>query len=144
MLSDRDDEAAQRREIPSQFGLVERLRLGPIEVSFRQGGCLGLGLVCGYLLLTEWPFTLLPPALRLAGALALLALAALVAWRRPGGRPFEQWLLVALRYAVIPHHAVWRPREPRPDEWRPPARGGFAPAAPRFHGAPGDRDEAQR
>jgi hypothetical protein len=144
MLSDGDDEVARRREIPSQFGLVERLRLGPIEVSFRQGGCLGLGLVCGYLLLTEPPFTVLPPALRLAVALALLALAALFAWRRPGGRPFEQWLLVALRYAVIPHHSVWRPREPRPDEWQPPARGGFAPAAPRVHRAPGEHGVDRR
>ena len=133
-----DDELPARHEIPSQFRAVDKLRFGPVQISFRQAGCLLLALAWGYVALTEWPFALLPLGLRLPLALALLPVAALFAWRRPGGRPFEQWLLVALRFAVIPRHAVWRPREPRPDDWRAPVGGSWAAASPRFRAAAGD------
>lgn len=71
---------------------------------------------------------ILPPLAALAAALA-----------RPGGRPLTHWLFVTARYQGRPRVAVWRPRAPRPAEWRTTGAGwaGLAPR-PLWDIAPGD------
>jgi hypothetical protein len=70
-----------------------------------------------------------PPALRFAVVgLALIATACHVLLR-PLGRPLEEWLLAACSYAATPRRATWRPTEPDPLDWRPPA-GAWRELAP--------------
>lgn len=130
------DDDFERHEIPSQLGMVDKLQLGPIQVSFRQAGCLGLGAASAYSALMS--ALALPLTLRLVAAVACLVGGVLLAWYRPGGRPVEQWLFVVARYALLPRSSVWRPREPRLEEWRLPRRSGWAEAAPRLRQAPGE------
>jgi hypothetical protein len=52
-----------------------------------------------------------------------------VALVRPLGRPLEEWVVAGVFYAASPRQSTWRPREPRPTDWRLPS-GGWQELAP--------------
>ena len=102
-----------RHEIPTHLNVEDKALFG---LSVRQVMFLTVGLSLAYGLWNQLPDLILPLRLGLA-ALAFIPLVA-VALLRPGGRPLEEWVFVAIHYAVVPRSSSWRPREPSLAEWR--------------------------
>lgn len=96
-----------RHEIPTHLNVEDRAFYG---LSVRQVMYLTGGFSLGYGLWNQWGDAL--PALRLALALACAIVAVTLAIVRPGGRGFEEWAFIVLRYLTIPRRSVWRPSEP--------------------------------
>lgn len=98
---------ARRHEIPTHLDVEDRVLLG---LTLRQVMFLMVGCAAAYGLWVQWPQ--LPLAPRCALAVGCLALAAVVALTRPGGRALEEWGVATVRYATVPKAAVWRPCPP--------------------------------
>lgn len=126
-----------RHKIPTGLTVEDRLfSYGAISLTTRQFLLLLGGAAIGYGGVWQgWSGLPAPP--RVGIALIPLLLAAVVALARPGGRPLESWVFVLLRHWSRPRVAVWRPRPPRPEDWRLvgpdwaelPAAGVAAPAS---------------
>lgn len=134
-----------RHKIPTGLAVEDRLfSYGAISLTTRQFLLLLGGAAIGYGGVWQG-WSGLPALPRVGIALIPLLLAAVVALARPGGRPLEAWVFVLLRHWSRPRVAVWRPRPPRPDDWRPvgpdwaelPATGG-ATATAASRGGRGD------
>jgi hypothetical protein len=106
--------ATLRHEIPTHLNVEDKAFFG---LSVRQVMVLTSGCAVGYGLWTQNPDV--PSSVRLAGALACLFVALVLALGRPGGRPFEEWGVIALRYALLPKRSVWRPEREHEDPRRP-------------------------
>ena len=102
----------ERHEIPTHLNVEDRAFYGLSvrQVMYLTGGC-----SLGYSVWNQWGDTL--PELRLGLAIACALVAVILALVRPGGRGFEEWAVVALRYLLIPRRGVWRPAELDPDAW---------------------------
>jgi hypothetical protein len=138
-------DAALRRQVPTHLDVEDRPFAG---LTVRQVLCLAVGGAWGYAAWCGWPW--LPAPLRLAAALACVALTFALVAVRPGGRGLAGWAAVALRHALAPRVAVWRP-DPLEPEAAPvgPARPADAgqrcsdrrPARPAAPAAPEGRRE---
>lgn len=104
----------KRHEIPTHLNVEDRAFYG---LSVRQVMVLTVGFSGAYALWNQWPDLIVPARLGLAVACLLVATA--LALLRPGGRSFEEWAFVIVRYAAIPRTVVWRPAEPDPRSWLP-------------------------
>jgi PrgI family protein len=104
-------------EIPTHLDVEDKLLFG---LTARQFLYLVVGCSLAY---GAWQQPLLAPGLRLGVAAACGLVAVAVALLRPLGRPLEEWIVAGLFYAVSPRQAAWRPREPRPSDWRLPGVG---------------------
>jgi hypothetical protein len=111
-------EAPPRFEVPTHLDVEDRPFCG---LTVRQVLVLAVGCAWAYGL---WAQAAVPAGLRLALAAAcvLLVAAGVLGW--------GAWLLAALRYALTPRVAVWRPA--------PPPVSGGSPALPGADGAAGD------
>lgn len=119
-----------RHKIPTGLTVEDRfISLGSLSLSVPELAVTLVGAAVGYG--GVWKgLPDLPASVRAVAAI-LPPLAALVAaLARPGGRPLTYWLLVIARYLGQPRVAVWRPRAPRPAEWRTTGAGwaGIAPS----------------
>src|SRR5712692_1339688 len=94
----------ERHEIPTHLNVEDRI-FGGLTMRQLMTAAIGLGLAYGAA--SEPP---LPAPVRLVAAAVVLIALALVVVVRPGGRPFEDWAFVLLRYWAVPRVAVWRPR----------------------------------
>ncbi len=94
----------ERHEIPTHLNVEDRIFGG---LTMRQLMTAAIGLALAYGAASEPP---LPAPVRLVSAAVVLIALALVVLVRPGGRPFEDWAFVLLRYWAAPRVAVWRPR----------------------------------
>lgn len=108
-----------RHKIPTGLTVEDRLiAYGALSLTTRQFLLLLGGAAIGYG--GVWQGWDALPALPRAGvALIPPLLALMVALARPGGRALESWAFVLLRHWSRPPVAVWRPRSPRPEDWRP-------------------------
>ncbi len=98
--------SSRRHEIPTHLNVEDKAFYG---LGLRQVMLLAVGIAVGYGLWGQWPEA--PLALRLAPAgLGFLPFAAL-GLLRPAGRGLEEWLVVAIAYALAPRAAVWRHEE---------------------------------
>ena len=118
--------AALRHEIPTHLNVEDRAIYG---LSVRQLTYLIAGTSGAYAIWSSWPD--LPDELRGAAALLALLAAAAFALVRPGARGLEEWAFSALHHLATPKRAVWRAREPDPDEWRHDA-AAWAEVEPRL------------
>lgn len=104
-----------RHELPTHLHVEDKL-LGGLTV--RQVLYLSVGLSVGYGLWGHltWlaRFGGLGVVAHVVFSAVPAACALLVGICHPGGRPLEEWLLVALRYATLPKIAVWRACTPMP------------------------------
>ncbi len=116
--------AALRHEIPTHLNVEDKVLLG---LTIRQFMELMAGLAGTYSLWNQWPQ--LPLTVRAALTGLSLAMTLVGSLCRPGGRPMEEWLLVALEYLATPRRSVWRPREPELEDWWP-RRGRWAELSP--------------
>lgn len=104
-----------RHEIPTHLNVEDKAFAG---LTMRQLMTVAVGLGLAYGAASGIP---LPVPAQAGVAIVVLAAVAVVALWRPGGRPFEDWAFVLLRYWAIPRIAVWRtkrlsPRESDEDE----------------------------
>lgn len=104
----------KRHEIPTHLNVEDRAFYG---LSVRQLMLVTVGVTGAYGLWNQWADVML--AARLGVAVACLVLAVVLAFIRPGGRGFEDWAVVGLRYIALAKVTVWRPRESDPRSWRP-------------------------
>jgi hypothetical protein len=100
----------ERHEIPTHLNVEDRAFYG---LSVRQVMYLTGGFSLGYGLWNQWGDVL--PELRLALSIACALAAVTLALVRPGGRGFEEWGVVVLRFLLIPRRAAWRLPEPGSD-----------------------------
>ena len=105
----------RRHEIPTHLNVEDKAFLG---LSVRQFMDLCAGLAGSYGLWNQWPA--LPAGLRLAIALAALALAVSMALLRPGGRRLEEWAFALLRYLIVARTSIWSATGSGPRERRAP------------------------
>ena len=70
-----------------------------------------------------WQQPTLAEGVRLGLAAVCGVFALSLALVRPLGRPLEEWIVAGVFYAASPRQASWRPREPRPADWRLPGSG---------------------
>lgn len=118
-----------RHEIPTHLEVEDKILFG---LTLRQGLIAIVGLSLSFWLWRVLSTVTIPPGdvthsgmrsqqlraagehlsvvvvLVLAGVPALFALA--LAWCQPFGRPLEEWLFAALRFAALPKRYLWRPR----------------------------------
>jgi hypothetical protein len=99
-----------RHEIPTHLNVEDKAFAG---MTMRQLMTVAVGLGLSYGAASGLP---LPVPGQAAIAVVVLAAVAVVALWRPGGRPFEDWAFVLLRYWAIPRIAVWRTRKLAPEE----------------------------
>ena len=118
--------AALRHEIPTHLNVEDRAIYG---LSVRQLTYLIAGTSGAYAIWSSWPD--LPDELRGAAALLAFLAAAAFALVRLGARGLEEWAFAALHHLATPKRAVWRAREPDPDEWRHDA-AAWAEVEPRL------------
>lgn len=90
--------------MPTHLNVEDRI-FGGLTMRQLMTAAIGLGLAYGAA--SEPP---LPAPVRLVAAAVVLIALALIVLVRPGGRPFEDWAFVLLRYWATPRVAVWRPR----------------------------------
>lgn len=95
-----------RHEIPTHFNIEDKTFAG---LTMRQLMTVAVGPGLAYGAASGLP---LPWPAQAAIGLGVLATVAVVALRRPAGRPFEDWAFILLRYWAIPRIAVWRTRQP--------------------------------
>lgn len=117
----------RRHEIPTHLGVEDKAYFG---LSVRQVMVLTIGCSAAYALWNQWPST--PMALRLGVAAVTVLLSLVLALLRPAGRGLEEWVFVALHYALLPKTTVYRPQEPETEDWRP-ADAGWIEIAPDLH-----------
>ena len=115
----------RRHEIPTHLNVEDKAFLG---LSVRQFMDLSAGLAGSYGLWNQWPD--LPAALRLALAIAALAVAVSMALLRPGGRRLEEWAFTAVRYALVAKTSTWS-AEGRGSQQRRAADGAWEDLRPR-------------
>jgi hypothetical protein len=94
-----------RHEIPTHLNVEDKAFAG---LTMRQLMTVAVGLGLAYGAASGLP---LPVPAQATVAIVVLAAVAVVALWRPGGRPFEDWAFVLLRYWAIPRIAVWRTRK---------------------------------
>jgi hypothetical protein len=92
-------------ELPTHLGVEDRV-LGPFTM--RQVLVLLSGASAAYEGWGQLPAA--PLDLRAAFALGTIALTLATALLRPGGRRMEVWVVVIVRFAVLPKRSLWRPR----------------------------------
>ena len=120
-----------RHEVPTHLDVEDRPLYG---LTVRQVLGLAAGGAWAYAVWSAGPA--LPAPLRAALAAACVLVPAAVLAVRPAGRGLGSWALVALRHALGPRIAVWRPAPPAPAG--PPGRA--APStAERPSGVPAPR-----
>ena len=95
-----------RHEIPTHLNVEDKAFAG---LTMRQLMTVAVGLGLAYGAASGLP---LPVPAQASVAIVVLAAVAVVALWRPGGRPFEDWAFVLLRYWAIPRIAVWQTRRP--------------------------------
>ena len=130
-----------RHRVPTHLDVEDRPLYG---LTVRQVLGLAAGGAWAYAVWSAWPS--LPAPLRAVLAAACLLVPAALVVVRPAGRGLGGWALLALRHALAPRIAVWRPESPA--SARPPGRGARStadgppgvpaprrPAAPRVQGA---------
>ncbi len=134
-----------RHKIPTGLTVEDRLfSYGAISLTTRQFLLLLGGAAIGYGGVWQG-WSTCPPCRAPASPSSALPSPPSSRWRAPDGRPLESWAFVLLRHWSRPSVAVWRPRPPRPDDWRPvgpdwaevPATGGATGTAD-AHGGRGD------
>ena len=96
-----------RHELPTHLAVEDRVVAG---LSMRQLLLLVSGACGAYALWLQ--LAALPISLRACLVVLNLAASLVFALWRPGGRSFEHWALVVLRYACVPRVAIWRPVGP--------------------------------
>jgi hypothetical protein len=95
-----------RHEIPTHLNVEDKAFGG---MTMRQLMTLAVGLGLAYGAASGLPLPV--PAQATIAGLVLAGVAVAALWR-PGGRPFEDWAFVLLRYWAMPRLAVWRRRRP--------------------------------
>lgn len=95
---------ACRHEIPTHLAVEDRVVLG---LTMRQVMLVLLGSTCSYAVWEQWPEAMVGLRLVLPAVGLLLTLG--LVFLHPAGRPMEDWLVVLLRFAVLPKQRVWRP-----------------------------------
>jgi hypothetical protein len=95
-----------RHEIPTHLNVEDKAFGG---MTMRQLMTLAVGLGLAYGAASGLPLPV--PAQATIAVLVLAGVAVAALWR-PGGRPFEDWAFVLLRYWAMPRLAVWRRRHP--------------------------------
>jgi PrgI family protein len=115
--------ARAHHEIPTHLDVEDKLLFG---LTARQFLYLVVGCSLAY---GVWQQPALSDGVRVGLASASALCAAVVALVRPLGRPLEEWVVAGMFYAASPRQSTWRPREPRPTDWRLPS-GGLQELAP--------------
>ena len=95
-----------RHEIPTHLNVEDKAFGG---MTMRQLMTLAVGLGLAYGAASGLPLPV--PAQAMIAVLVLAGVAVTALWK-PGGRPFEDWAFVLLRYWAMPRLAVWRRRQP--------------------------------
>jgi len=116
-----------RHEIPPHLGVEDKAYFG---LSVRQVMVLTIGCSGAYGLWNQW--TDVTMFVRVGVAAVIVLASVVLALVRPAGRGLEEWAFVGVHYVAIPKTTVYRPAEPRPDDWRPPA-AGWVEIAPDLH-----------
>ncbi len=108
----------KHHEVPTHLNVEDKVVFG---LTVRQFLFMLVGSSATYSAWVE--LTALPSPLRLAIAAACISVTLAFALVRPGSRPLEEWVAVALVYAAVPRRCIWQPAEPDPADWRPTAGG---------------------
>jgi hypothetical protein len=111
----------KRYQVPTHLQVADKIAIGPISVTIRQGAILLLGAALSY---QVWHgLALLSDVglgwLQVVVAALVFLLAVVLAQVRLSGRHLELWALVWLRYRWQPRIYLWR-RLPRPPTAPPP------------------------
>lgn len=114
-MPDQPTTLPKRYQVPTHLQVADKIALGPVSVTIRQGAILLLGAALAY---QCWHWLGLLSAaglgwLRISVALAVVGLSVLLAQVRLSGRYLELWALVWVKYCWQPRLYVWR-RQPLP------------------------------